>query len=860
MNASVHTHTPVLNVIDARGLEVRRVDYHRAQAGQVAERRVLASRVDAGTRQREQWDARLFEQQGGPGQRQLASLSGRALLDESGDAGWQLLLPGDAGQVLERWDARGGHWQTGYDERVRPLWIREADRLAERFIYGPVEDMNRRGRLLRHDDEAGSRIVIGYSLSGEASGETRCFLDSPDLPDWSQESSPAPGEGETTRYVHGPQASEKLEQIDARGNRQVFRYGLNGQLSGLMVKLADGTEQRVQSDIRYNARLQVESRTAGNGVISQSHYDAATGRLVRFSSSRPQRSMLQDLLYEHDPLGNVLQIEDRSQPARHFANQRVDPVCTFLYDSLSQLIEATGREAAGVVSGPDLPELAPDTSQLLNYREHYAYDASGNLVSLRHIGQQQWTRTFAVAANSNRALPGPGNPATGFDANGNLLELAPGQPLYWGARNQLLGIRHVARAEGADDEEQYRYGADGRRLRKVVTRRVAGRMQRGETRYLPGLELHTREGEVFAVVQVESCRCLLWSEGQPDGIAGPQWRYSVGDVYDSSALELDGEARIITHEGYYPFGGTAWWAGRSALEAGYKARRYSGRERDGTGLYDYGLRYYAPWLARWINPDPAGDADGLNRYRMARNNPLRFKDEQGLMPVDKQGAGASDNDPAREERRQFVASHFRHKFPDEYMVGSSFTGADGRVNEFVGVYGETHWSFDLLYKRSSDDKRFYASDVLYMQSRLATERYGISHENLETVEFENVVNTSTLSTVVSLLEQPEAMQKAFLQETPLGRLAGRLLKDIGLQPGEITVRPITNRQGMVVAANIVVGVEHPEVAASQHVETDEGEGVRVQALYIPEEMMHGARMETLPARIMPELPVIRRMR
>ncbi|EGH49324.1 insecticidal toxin protein, partial [Pseudomonas syringae pv. pisi str. 1704B] len=51
---------------------------------------------------------------------------------------------------------------------------------------------------------------------------------------------------------------------------------------------------------------------------------------------------------------------------------------------------------------------------------------------------------------------------------------------------------------------------------------------------------------------------------------------------------------------------TAWWAARSAVEAKYKTVRYSGKERDTSGLYYYGLRYYAPWLQRWINPDPAG--------------------------------------------------------------------------------------------------------------------------------------------------------------------------------------------------------------------------------------------------------------
>ena len=60
--------------------------------------------------------------------------------------------------------------------------------------------------------------------------------------------------------------------------------------------------------------------------------------------------------------------------------------------------------------------------------------------------------------------------------------------------------------------------------------------------------------------------------------------------------------------------------------------RYSGKERDATGLYYYGFRYYAPWLQRWINPDPAWEIDGLNFYRMVRNNPIAFHDPNGLSP------------------------------------------------------------------------------------------------------------------------------------------------------------------------------------------------------------------------------------
>jgi insecticidal toxin complex protein TccC len=59
--------------------------------------------------------------------------------------------------------------------------------------------------------------------------------------------------------------------------------------------------------------------------------------------------------------------------------------------------------------------------------------------------------------------------------------------------------------------------------------------------------------------------------------------------------------------------------------------RYSGKERDNTGLYYYGYRYYAPWLCRWLNADPAREVDGLNLFRMVVNNPVTLEDKMGLM-------------------------------------------------------------------------------------------------------------------------------------------------------------------------------------------------------------------------------------
>jgi RHS repeat-associated protein len=70
------------------------------------------------------------------------------------------------------------------------------------------------------------------------------------------------------------------------------------------------------------------------------------------------------------------------------------------------------------------------------------------------------------------------------------------------------------------------------------------------------------------------------------------------------------------------------------VEADYRTIRYSGKERDASGLYYYGARYYAPWLQRWISPDPTGAADGLNLYCMVGNNPLRYIDHHGTQKDD----------------------------------------------------------------------------------------------------------------------------------------------------------------------------------------------------------------------------------
>ncbi|WP_256357086.1 RHS repeat domain-containing protein [Pseudomonas sp. PDM26] len=663
-----HHGTPVLAVSDPRGLGIRTIQYHRRLAADPLEARVTHQRFDAAGRSVASRDPYLFALAQNDASvpanlSQVFSLSSVPLSSDSVDAGWRLALHGGAGQRVEAWDGRGSHSLTEFDELLRPVAVHErgedvAEHVLERFTYAGVDAgaalHNLCGQLIRHDDPAGTLHLNDLGIGGAVLQQTRHFLLDTDTVNW-PDSVPArdallePADGASTA-LHYAASGELLRQIDALGNRQRFTYTVAAELNDTRLTLAGAgqTERTLVSDLRYNASGQIESETAGNGVITRHRYDPADGRLIGLSAHKANGTPLQDLKYSYDAAGNVLSLEDAAQPIRYFNNQRIEPLKTYCYDTLDQLIEATGWEAKTGHGGPALPDLQPlplDPNQVAQFTQTYHYDAGGNLLDLTHVGAQAHGRTLTRAQYSNRCLPERNDRppteaelAAGFDANGNLRELQAGQSLAWDLRNQLSTVRPVVREDGHDDYERYIYDGGGQRVRKVRASQTNALTLISEVRYLPGVEIrsHGGTGEILHVITASagsnSVQMLHWVAQKPDDIANDQVRYSLNDHLQSSALELDQNADLISQEWYYPFGGTACFAARSATEAKYKTVRYSDKERDATGLYYYGFRYYAPWLQRWINPDPAWAVDGLNFYRMVRNNPVALHDPDGLSP------------------------------------------------------------------------------------------------------------------------------------------------------------------------------------------------------------------------------------
>ncbi|MGX1089247.1 RHS repeat domain-containing protein [Pseudomonas sp. AP3_22 TE3818] len=772
--------------------------------------RITRQRFDAAGRLIESWDPRLWGTVPKPNLVTVYGLSGQPLLTDSVDAGWQLSLLNQVGSPCSFWDARGSQRHTEFDEQQRPISVTEQalgelPRVVERLTYGDCgpafAERNQCGQLIRHDDLAGVQTFPDYGLGGAVLVEDRRFLADLDTPDWpldiEERETWLEAQSFITRHTFNP-GGELQRQIDAMGNVRTFGYDVAGKLSGAWLQMADSGKppQCLVSAIRYNAQDQVESETAGNGVVTRVQYAADDGRLLRLQAALGSEKPLQDLNYVYDPVGNIVELQDLSQPVTHFNNQRIDPINRYRYDSLYQLVEARGWEVSQPSHGPALPALLPtplDPNQRRNYTQCFEYDRGGNLITRHHSdapGFSMFTSTRSnrsLAQRGDGSLPGEPEIAMGFDACGNQRELQRGQAMTWDLRNQLSQVTLVKRETEPHDYESYRYDRPGHRLRKVGFAQSSGRTLRTDVRYLLGLEIHRQaEGEELHVISVEVGRSNVRALHWPQGTHSDQLRYSLSDHLGSSTLELDDEAGVLTREHYYPFGGTACWAGKSALVAKYKTIRYSGKERDATGLYYYGYRYYAPWLQCWMCPDPAGSVEGLNIYKMVRGNPVLLFDDQGLSPPEKTkkrhlGDGFAEGnsevesgvDVSRELRERYINEYFSH-----VLVGNTLTSTShDKMDVFRNEYREDRIVFKENYKDSMSSE-YFASDIAWVQRQLVRRLTGMI-DFPSTIIRERVVNFETYHATKELVG--DNLGDVFLNKTPNGRATKRVLERLGLE-------------------------------------------------------------------------------
>ncbi|MBK7821329.1 MAG: hypothetical protein IPJ61_09670 [Tessaracoccus sp.] len=454
--------------------------------------------------------------------------------------------------------------------------------------------------------------------------------------------------------------------------------GLAGEPTGLIDPLVTAPSGVGVDDIDYDAKGLRTSVSYRGGVVTDYEYDPDTFRLTRLTTRRGGGGgPLQDLRYTYDPVGNVTQIRDGAQREVFFANQVASPNNSYTYDPTYRLIHAEGREHVGQANAAAgythddwrRTRLAHpgDGGAMARYGESYEYDPVGNLQAMAHtsgIAGVAWRRTFAyeeptqlddtvggAPRRSNRLTSSTiaGITATfsvggdGYDPHGNLLRMPHLAEMAWDFRDRLrLTARQVVDADDVDgaardgDRTYYVYDAGGTRVRKVTE---VGGVVKEERLYLGGVEIYRRhtgqhaglERRTLHVMDDERRIALVdLRNNVDDGAPSMLARYQLGNHLGSTTLEVDDQANLVSYEEYSPYGSTTYQAVRADIQVPAKRYRYTGKERDEeSGLSYHGARYYAPWLARWTSCDPAGIADGPNRYIYCRGHPTTARDPGG---------------------------------------------------------------------------------------------------------------------------------------------------------------------------------------------------------------------------------------
>ncbi len=131
-------------------------------------------------------------------------------------------------------------------------------------------------------------------------------------------------------------------------------------------------------------------------------------------------------------------------------------------------------------------------------------------------------------------------------------------------------------------------------------------------------------------------RSYVWSSSALGGIGAltamvqnSQVYYYLFDGRGNVASVVDESANRVARYVYDAFGEL-----RSVTGSLEQPFRFSTKYYDaGTGLVDFGYRFYVADTGRWLNRDPIGVEGGINLYTYVLNDPINFYDPYGLFGV-----------------------------------------------------------------------------------------------------------------------------------------------------------------------------------------------------------------------------------
>nr|WP_246463468.1 RHS repeat-associated core domain-containing protein [Nitrospirillum iridis] len=276
----------------------------------------------------------------------------------------------------------------------------------------------------------------------------------------------------------------------------------------------------------------------------------------------------------------------------------------YTYDAASRLLTLGNGWSGGAV----------------NYSYHY--DVLGQMTSM-DLDNDAFVPTVGAtqsygAANAINGYTSVGGNAYAYDGRGNLTSVGSAASMIYDSRNMLTKYTQGATVQTMG------YYPEGDRAWKQVN----------------GVTTLTLEAGGVEWGDYDINGALMRRYIHASGAGGPGggdvvgWEDSGGNrslaIHDrqgSVVAVLNGSGQATSTYSYNAYGQSAQDGSTGS------PYRYAGMRYDEIGLYVTPNRTYVPGIGRWLQMDPSGIADGLNRYAYVGNDPLSRFDPSGLQAV-----------------------------------------------------------------------------------------------------------------------------------------------------------------------------------------------------------------------------------
>lgn len=196
-------------------------------------------------------------------------------------------------------------------------------------------------------------------------------------------------------------------------------------------------------------------------------------------------------------------------------------------------------------------------------------------------------------------------------------------------------------------------------------------------------------------------------------------RYVLMDYFNPAAI-TDEDGEVKERYMFSAFGVRSIlapdWSGRTSSECAFEFA-FQGQFLDTeSGLYNYGYRYYSPYLGRWTCKDPIGIAGGLNIYAVVNNGATNRVDHLGLEADDceeecENGLAPEPDDYGKKCCRELQAKDDKGKWKcpekeeeeeeEKNGGGGGGSGCDDRLDE-LNKLAQAGWTLSDAAKASRD--------------------------------------------------------------------------------------------------------------------------------------------------------------